>query len=97
MKEVTRTLAVTRRVTINVEENDLLDIRCGGPAYLGYDFYVDADQTSKEVTQFLETVFKELNRSYRSLYVSEGTYEVNKDHVWTFEKMKDYITKNKDL
>lgn len=31
-----------RKISIDVAENDTVDIRCGGPYYLGFDFTVES-------------------------------------------------------
>ena len=33
-------------VVVDTRENDPVDVRCGGPQYLGFDFTVQADQAN---------------------------------------------------
>lgn len=91
MKTVKRTLVVGRRVTINTEENDPVDIRCGGPMWLGYDFIVDADENVKDLKKFIDNTFKKFNKYYSSVYVSSGTEEVPKSSIWSHSKIEKCI------
>lgn len=91
MKEVVRALVVGRKVSIDTEENDPVDIRCGGPQYVGYDFVVDADEDPKEVEKFIKQCFADLHRSYVHLYVSTSTVEVPKENIWDHARMRHCI------
>ena len=44
MRKVKRTLVKVRKITIDCEQNDSVDIKCGGPVFIGFDFFVDADE-----------------------------------------------------
>jgi hypothetical protein len=35
--------------SINCKENDRVDIRCGGPQFLGFDFHMDSELEESEV------------------------------------------------
>ena len=91
MKEVVRTLVVGRKVEINTTENDSVDIRCGGPRYLGYDFVVDADENPKELEKFLKQTLNDLHRSYIHIWISPSTVEVAKEHIWDHARIKQCI------
>lgn len=93
MKKVQRTLIVARNVSINCVENDRVDIKCGGPAWLGFDFTVDADEDPTDLRKWLEATLAEAGHPVRSLFVSTDTVEVPK--VWSREAIKKEIQKTK--
>lgn len=45
------------KLVIDCEENDIVDIRCGGPRILGYDFYVEDDKVD-ELIEFIKDCLK---------------------------------------
>jgi hypothetical protein len=49
-------------VDISCTHNDSVDIRAGGPAILGYDFYVSPDEDIKELKEFLKSCIKKYKR-----------------------------------
>lgn len=91
MKEVTRTLVVGRTISIDTKENDRVDIRCGGPPLLGFDFTIDADEDVKEITSFIKETFSEFKKSYIRLSVSSSTCEVSRSSIWSRDKIKKCI------
>ena len=40
------------KISVDCVSNDPVDIRCGGPEFLGFDFYVREENT-KEMTKFI--------------------------------------------
>ena len=94
MKTVTRNLVVGRRVTIDTEENDLFDIKCGVHNFLGFDFIVDADENIDNLTQFINSSFKELNKSYLRLFFDKNVIEVPENQIWDHDQIKKCIKEN---
>lgn len=94
MKEVVRTLVLGRAITIDTEENDPVDIRCGGPRYLGFDFVVDADEDVKDLEKFIKSTFSKFGRSYQRIYINRDTVEVPKNQIWNRENIESCIKKN---
>ena len=72
------------------KQNDLTDIRCGGPATLGYDFYVNPDENLTELRAFLKDCLKKYNRPLMD--ISFGVYEdYPVKNLWTREEMEKNI------
>lgn len=94
MKEVTRTLVVGRTINIDTEENDPVDIRCGGPRWLGFDFTVDAEEDIKDLEVFIKKCFQDNNRYYHNICISSSTVEVPKTQIWSRAKIKRCIKEN---
>ena len=49
-----------KKIIVNCERNDPIDIRCGGPINLGFDFYVNDDEAD-ETVQFIKEKLRENN------------------------------------
>lgn len=78
--------------SVSCEENDPVDIHCGGPCTLGYDFGVSPDEDMKDIKIFLEQTIKK----YEQPLMSISTY-TQKDfpvkYLCTKDKMESCIKK----
>ena len=45
------------KIVVDCERNDIVDIKCGGPHILGYDFYVE-DENVNELIEFIKEMLK---------------------------------------
>jgi hypothetical protein len=80
-------------IDITCIRNDSVDIRCGGPATLGYEFYVSPDENIDELKKFLEGCIKKYHRPFMGITVkSHENFPV--EHLWTREKMEKCIKEN---
>jgi len=93
MKTKTIEVCDAKIYTINCERNDPVDIRCGGPAILGYDFGVSPDENEKEIIEFLKSCIKKHKRPFMSISVSKRKNFPVK-HLWTKKKMEECIKNN---
>ena len=80
-------------VDITCDYNDPVDIKCGGPATVGYEFYVSPAENRSELRKFLEGILKKHHRKYMgtSFYIHKD-FPVSK--LWTRERMKKCIIEN---
>lgn len=77
-------------VDITCKENDSADIKCGGPATLGYDFYLSSDKDEKEIKKFLKSCLKKYNRPYINIiFHKEKNFPIKK--LWTKKKIEKCI------
>ena len=72
-------------INVDCVANDPVDIRCGGPEYLGFDFNVREEQT-EEMKKFIAGTLEILKVPLTNLYVS-GTIDLSEENVWTKEKI----------
>jgi len=79
------------KISVNCVANDPVDIRCGGPEYLGFDFNVIEEQT-EVMKKFIEVTLATFKVPLTSMYVS-GTNYLSEDKVWTKERIVKEITK----
>jgi len=70
-----------------LQKNDIVDIKCGGPAFLGFDFNVDPEKKN-EMIKFIQKCLKDNNIPCISTHAS-GMAIVNK--VWSKERIKKCI------
>lgn len=73
------------QISVNCVANDPVDIRCGGPEYLGFDFNVREEQT-EEMKMFIVATLEMLEVPLLNLYVS-GTINLNEKDIWTKERI----------
>lgn len=77
------------KIGVDCVTNDPVDIRCGGPEFLGFDFNVREEQT-KEMTKFIIMTLDNLEVPLVSIKVT-GTAEVKETDVWTKRRIVQAI------
>ena len=80
------------RISVDCVVNDPVDIRCGGPEYLGFDFNVKEDET-EEMKKFIEMTLETFGIPLINLYHSK-TNLIEEKYVWTKEKIVEEIKKD---
>lgn len=71
--------------------NDPVDVRSGGPEYLGFDFYVKPEE--KEVLhEFIIESLKDLGVPLIKISSSDNK-EIDEDKLWNKEKISESIIK----
>lgn len=74
-----------KTIVVNCEYNDPVDIRCGGPHVLGFDFYVN-DNEVDEIKSFVKQKLHDYGTPLLDILVTNAPDNVT---VWT----KDMIDK----
>jgi len=77
------------KISVNCEENDQVDMKCGGPATLGFDFFIDPDK-KKLMIEFIGRCLRDNGRPCISIHDS-GKSVVEK--VWTKDMIERCIKK----
>ena len=80
------------KISVDCVENDPVDIRCGGPEYLGFDFFVK-DEEFGEMQKFIVGTLSSLEIPLISIYESDKMTLHEKD-IWTKEKIYNSIVEN---
>ena len=73
------------QINVDCVVNDPVDVRCGGPAYLGFDFNVKEEQT-EEMKKFIALTLEKFEVPLENMYVS-GSIDLNEKDVWTKERI----------
>ena len=82
------------RIYVDCQENDPVDIKCGGPACLGYDFLVDKSKVD-EMMDFIKETCNKLDVPILALYCDKwSTIEKEQEKVWTKERIYKCIERN---
>ena len=68
------------KVIVDCVQNDKEDIKCGGPAFLGFDFYVESEKLAEMKKFIVETLFA-FDVPVSNIYSAEDVYLEEKD-VW---------------
>lgn len=63
------------QISVDCVANDPVDIRCGGPEYLGFDFNVRVEQT-EEMKKFIAVTLEIFEIPLTNLYIS-GTIDLS--------------------
>ena len=80
---------------VSCEHNDSVDIKCGGPVILGYNFIVSPDENQVEMIKFLENCIKKYDRPFMGISTNI-IKDFPIDKLWKKEKIEDCI-KNQDI
>jgi hypothetical protein len=93
----TKTIKVCDAIHVDVscEENDSTDIKCGGPAMLGYDFFVSPDENCNELCTFIKKCLKTYGRPLINIIINaHEDFPIKK--LWT-RKMIEKCIKEHNL
>ena len=80
------------RIGVDCVANDPVDIRCGGPEYLGFDFNVKEEET-EEMKKFIAVTLETFEIPLVNLYVC-GTKELEEKNVWDKKRIVEAIQKD---
>ena len=81
-------------IAVDTEKNDPVDIRCGGPTYLGYDYFVKSEET-ESLKSFIKKTFASMHKEYIRIYVSAENIYKPANKVWDKSRIyKDLTGKN---
>jgi hypothetical protein len=94
MRTVLKKLIKVKRITVDCVQNDSVDIRCGGPAMLGFDFFIDADENPEDYVEHIKKKLKEHNVPCLYVDVSRGETEVLQSSVWSKRRISQCINRN---
>ena len=73
------------KICVDCIENDPVDIRCGGPQYLGFDFYVEIDKKDG-IIEFIKNKLVELDLPLKKIYCQEEK-EISESKVWNSDRI----------
>lgn len=93
MAKVAKTFK-TIKYEVNCKPNDSVDIKCGGPVSLGFDFYVDKEKPVEEIVAFIKKELKKNNLPLMSIITREYRF-VSK--LWTKKDIVKCIKNDKIL
>lgn len=80
------------RIVVDCVANDPVDIRCGGPEYLGFDFNVREEET-EEMKKFITVTLETLEIPLANLYVC-GNKELEEKDIWDKKRIVEEIQKD---
>lgn len=88
----TRTITVCQAVYIgvNCEANDPIDVKCGGPEYLGYDFYISIEENLSIVERNIKQYLIDNKKPFVSI-VHNLIEDFNVEDLWSLEKIEKCI------
>tara|TARA_B100000614_G_scaffold262909_1_gene300634 strand:+ start:153916 stop:154203 length:288 start_codon:yes stop_codon:yes gene_type:complete len=85
------TLHAAKRIVIDCERNDDVDIRCGGPAVLGFDFLVPFEEKTPDLRKWLQATLSKHDRPVMSISISRSKEWVVKGRLWGKRRMEACI------
>ena len=91
----TKNIEVCDAVMINItcDYNDPVDIKCGGLATLGYEFYVSPDEDIINLESKIKGLIEKCERSFMGI-----SHRIHKDfdvkNLWTLQEIEKCIKEN---
>ena len=92
--EINTRKVLCSKIVVDCVPNDSVDIHCGGPIFLGFDFYVPHNK-AQEMLLFIEEALKEFNIPLINLFV-EKEEMIDKKNVFTKERIVAILKKDKE-
>ena len=80
------------RISVDCVANDPVDIRAGGPYYLGFDFNVKEEET-EEMKKFIAVTLETFEIPLINLYTS-GSNLIEEKQVWDKKRIVEEIQKD---
>lgn len=75
--------------------NDPVDVRAGGPQYLGFDFFVRVEDTAKMIT-YIKATLNEFNIPLIKLS-NNGVFDLSESAVWTKDRIFNCIESESEM
>lgn len=82
------------KISVDCVPNDPVDIRCGGPEYLGFDFFVREEET-EILKEFISITLNNFEIPITNIYVS-NFLDLSPNEVWNKERIVECIKKEVD-
>jgi hypothetical protein len=73
------------KISVDICRNDPVDVRAGGPEWLGFDFYVD-EKCSEEIIKFIKASLVVLELPLASIGVVDKL-SLRKEEVWDKDRI----------
>lgn len=80
-------------IDILCQKNNTNDIDCGGPVYLGYDFYIEMTQNISEIKETIRSFLRKYHRPFIS-FKETIEKDCNIGKVWAIETIEECIKDN---
>lgn len=78
-------------LVVECAKNDPVDVRAGGPAWLGFDFFVNDNETEKMI-EYIDAALASLEIPNQAIYISEFV-NLPANKLWTKERILAEIQK----
>jgi hypothetical protein len=84
-----------RKVSVNIAPNDPVDIKAGGPPYLGFDYYVDAELTPKHLRSAITGILKKNDvQPLCGIYIDRPFVpQEETPRLWTLSEIEENMAK----
>lgn len=82
-------------ISVDCAHNDPVDIRCGGPEYLGFDFFVKQEDV-QEMMHYIILLLARLEVPMLSIYEGDSL-TVKSEDVWTKERIVEAVKKQAEF
>lgn len=82
-----------RKISVDSVYNDPVDIRCGGPEFLGFDFFVKEEEV-KDMAVFIADTMNKYGVPLNGMNVVGLPVSLSENKVWTKERIESCIQKD---
>lgn len=83
------------KLSVDCTPNDPVDIKAGGPEWLGFDFFVK-DTQAEEYIQYIKATLISLDIPLNSIYISDYFLLTEKE-LWNKERIYNVIKKDAQM
>ena len=83
------------KIGVDCTKNDPVDVKAGGPEWLGFDFFVKV-KDAEEIMEYISSVLASLSIPKHEIYISEF-YTLSENAVWTKERIYQTIKKDAEM
>ena len=83
------------KISVDCVINDPVDVKAGGPEYLGFDFFVKNTETM-EITKFIIQTLNEFNIPLISIGVIQKNILLTEKEIWDKNRIAECIAKQAD-
>lgn len=84
---------ICRKISVDSVYNDPVDIRCGGPEFLGFDFFVKEGEV-KDMAVFIADTMNKYGVPLNGMNVVGLPVSLSENKVWTKERIESCIQKD---
>lgn len=84
------------KISVDCVYNDPVDVKAGGPKFLGFDFFVKTIEEDTMI-KFIKTTLNELNIPFMNVHVTGRNLKLSDTVVWSKTNITKSILKDAEM
>lgn len=82
------------KISVNCTKNDPVDIKAGGPEWLGFDFYVKYEE-AESIMEYIDALLTSFEIPYENISIVQ-ILDTSLKNIWTKERILSEIAKDSE-